>query len=71
MTKERTDRQSCGEWIEGFDQSKIESINLSNNMDNDLDTFTLNDSNCLHRCSDNTFDDSLLPDKMWMLVQFR
>jgi len=24
MTKERTHRQSCGEWIEGFDQSKID-----------------------------------------------
>lgn len=28
------------------------------------DTFTLNDSNYLHRPFDNTFDDSLLPDKM-------
>lgn len=34
MTKERTHRESCGEWIEGFDQSKIDytSINVSNNM---------------------------------------
>lgn len=34
MTKERTHHESCGEWIEGFDQSKIDytSINVSNNM---------------------------------------
>lgn len=66
MTKERTHRQSCGEWIEGFDQSKIDynqSIFLTIYVTH-RDTFTLNDSNYLHRSSDNTFDDSLLPDKM-------